>query len=177
MTRTGTCSNGVSPGTATGRVAAGSRGLPGMLVVLACVALSSGVTAQNEPFRKTFPYAIDKSETLDATVGPVKISSVSITNLGRGYGRGGFGLGREGRPSELSTTLRITFQVDNPIEEEWDVTFQVEFLDKAGTVIDRVTEDENYEDEQDELEIEHPLLEYVLPLITEVRVTLQGRRA
>jgi len=67
--------------------------------------------------------------------------------------------------------------VSNPTKEEWDVTFTVELMDKAGKVIDRTAKKENYEDESAVLTIEHPLLEYVLPMITEVRVTLQGKKS
>lgn len=140
---------------------------------------AAGAAAQNDaggqPFARTFPFAVDKPETLAATIGPVKVTTFRITNLGRGYGRGGL-LRRPDPPSELSTTLRLEFQVDNPADEEWRVTFTVEFLDKGGTVIDRVSQREDYEEEQENFRIEHPLLEYVLPLTANVRVTIEGRR-
>lgn len=151
-------------------------------VVGACVAAMllvmtpAALYAQNR-FEKTFAYAVDKTEMLTAVVGPVKIGTVKVTNMGRGYGRGGFGIRSANPPSELATTLRFAFEVDNPKDEEWDVTFTVELLDKAGKVIDRATKRENYEDEAKALNLDHAILEYVLPMVTEVRITLEGRRS
>jgi hypothetical protein len=119
----------------------------------------------------------DKGVPLEATVGPVKVTGLKIADLGRGYSRGGISLRSASPPSELSTTLRFTFDVDNPADEEWDVTFTVELVDKAGKVIDRASKKENYEDEAKALNIEHSIIEYALPLVSEVRITLQGRRS
>jgi hypothetical protein len=135
------------------------------------------LTAQGNRYEKQVPFQLDTGASLDGAVGPVKITTLKITNLGRGYGRGGFSLRSASPPSELSTTLRFAFDVNNPEDEEWDVTFTVELLDKSGTVIDRTSKRENYEDEGDVLNIEHSIIEYVLPMISEVRVTLQGRRS
>ena len=149
-------------------------------VALAAVAALLALTpsfAQGDKFEKNVPFQIDKGVPLEAAVGPVKITGLKITNLGRGYGRGGISFRSASPPSELSTTLRFAFDVDNPADEEWDVTFTVELLDKGGKVIDRATKTENYEDEAKALNIEHSLIEYVLPLIADVRVTLQGRRS
>ncbi len=146
------------------------------MVAMLLVMAPAAIHAQNR-FDKTFAYQVDRAETLTAVVGPVKIGTVRITNLGRGYGRGGFGLRSANPPSELSTTLRFAFDVDNPADEEWDVTFTVELLDKAGKTIDRATKRENYEDEAKALNLEHSILEYVLPLVSDVRVTLEGRRS
>jgi hypothetical protein len=144
---------------------------------LMIAATAGELNAQDNRFEKALPFKVDSTETLAATVGPVKIASLKVTNLGRGYSRGGFSLRSANPPSELSTTLRFAFEVDNPADEEWDVTFTVELLDKAGKVIDRATKTENYEGEAKALNIEHAIIEYVLPLIGDVRVTLQGRRS
>jgi hypothetical protein len=142
------------------------------------IAASAGeLDAQDNRFEKAVPFKVDSTETLSATVGPVKIASLKVTNLGRGYSRGGFSLRSANPPSELSTTLRFAFEVDNPVDEEWDVSFTVELLDKAGKVIDRATKTENYEEEAKVLNIEHAIIEYALPLIGDMRVTLQGRRS
>jgi hypothetical protein len=134
-------------------------------------------TAQGNRFEKDVPFVVDTSVALDAVVGPVKVTTLKVTNLGRGYGRGGFGLRTANPPSELSTTLRFAFDVDNPTDDEWDVTFTVELLDKSGQVIDRGSKKENYEDEAKVLNLEHSIIEYVLPLVSQVRVTLEGRRS
>ena len=78
--------------------------------------------------------------------------------------------------SELSTTLRFAFEVNNPTREEWQVEFTIELMDKSGKVIDRLTKKEDYDNEQKVLNVEHPLLEYVMPMVSDVRITLQGRK-
>lgn len=153
------------------------RSIAGALAAALLLALMPGSMHAQNRFEKTFAYQVDKTETLTATVGPVKIGTVKVTNMGRGYGRGGFGLRTANPPSELSTTLRFAFDVDNPVDEEWDITFTVELLDKSGKVIDRATKKENYEDEAKALNLDHSIIEYVLPLVSEVKITLEGRRS
>ena len=41
--------------------------------------------------------------------------------------------------SETSTTIRGHFLAENPTADDWQVTFTLEFLDKSGKIIDRVT--------------------------------------
>lgn len=142
--------------------------------VMTAVALTIPVGAQSNRAEKQVAFKIDGGHTLDVTAGPVKISTVKITNLGRGYGRGGFP--RPGASaSELSTTVRLAFDVNNPKNEDWDVTFTVEFLDKAGKVIDRAAKNENYEGQSETFNFDHSLLEYVLPAISDVRLTFQAK--
>jgi hypothetical protein len=122
---------------------------------------------------RTVPFHLDQPTRLEARVGPVMIDNLTITNLGRGFGRGG--IGPKGmQPSEGSTTLRLAFDVNNP-GEDWVVTFTIEFLDKAGKVIDRVTKKQGWEEEAEIYKIDHPILEYVLPLISDVKISLSGR--
>jgi hypothetical protein len=147
-----------------------------LAVALAAV-LTAVVAAQSDRSEQKVPFEFDKVATLTTTAGPVKVTSLRIANLGRGYSRGGLSLRSTNPPSELSTTLRMTFDVQNPLEQEWEVTFTVEFMDKDGKVVDRATKKEDYEDETAALQMEHPLLEYVLPFISEVRVTVHGRRS
>ena len=47
----------------------------------------------------------------------------------------------------------------------------------VGKVVDRVSKKENYENESGVLTIEHPLLEYVLPMISTMRVSVVGRKS
>jgi len=147
------------------------------LALAIAAVLSAPMAAQSDRTEQTLPFEVDKAATLTTTAGPVKVTSLRIANLGRGYSRGGLSLRSTNPPSELSTTLRMTFDVQNPLEQEWEVTFTVEFMDKDGKVIDRATKKEDYEDETAALQMEHPLLEYVLPFISEVRVTVHGRRS
>lgn len=129
-----------------------------------------------ERFDVKQPFAIDKPMLVDGKAGPVRVTTLKISNLGRGYKPGGVSLRNIVQPSELSTTLRFDMDVNNPTKEEWLVTFTIELLDKSGKVIDRVTKKENYDNEMDRMIIEHPLLEYVMPMVSDVRVTLLGTK-
>ena len=140
------------------------------------IVLSLPGAAQGDRSEKRIPFQVDQGQPVAVTIGPVRIGTVTITNLGRGYGRGGLNLRSPGAGSELSTMLRIEMDASNPRDEEWEVTATVEFLDREGKVIDRVVKKDSYEGEDGALRIEHPLLEYVLPMIGDVRLTLQGRR-
>jgi hypothetical protein len=93
--------------------------------------------------------------------------------MGRGFGRGGFGP-KGLQPSEGSTTLRLAFDMNNP-DEDWELTFTLEFLDKAGKVIDRVTKKKGLKEEAQIWNFDHPILEYVLPFVTEVKISVSGR--
>jgi hypothetical protein len=137
------------------------------------LALAGSAAAQTNRFEKTISYKIDESTKLDAKVGPVMIDNVKVTNMGRGFGRGGFGP-KGMQPSEGSTTLRLAFDVNNP-GEEWELTFTVEFLDKAGKVIDRATKKGSWKEEAKIWNFDHPILEYVLPFITDVKLSVSGR--
>jgi hypothetical protein len=140
--------------------------------LLVGVAASVMVSAQGARWEKAVPFRMDQSVTLDAAIGPVKIATLKVMNLGRGYGRGG--LVPAGPASEASTTLRFAFDGNNP-GEEWEVTFTLELLDKDGKIIDRVTKKESWEEEAKVFNLNHPILEYVVPAIAQVRITMQGR--
>lgn len=136
------------------------------------------VQAQESSLRaeRTVEYRLSKAADLGAKVGPVRIASVEFSNLGRGYGKGGIG-GRM-RPSsgsEVSTTIRAHFLAENPSSDEWEVAFTLEFLDKSGKVIERVTKKASWEGEAKPFDFDHEMLEYVLPLIADVRIKMEGR--
>lgn len=143
------------------------------LVALALLAVPTVVPAQTNRFEKTIPYRLDESVGLEAKVGPVMIDNVKLTNLGRGFGRGGFGP-KGMQPSEGSTTLRLAFDVNNP-GDDWEVTFVVEFVDKNGKVIDRATKKKNWEEQAEIWNFDHPILEYVLPMVADVKISMSGR--
>ena len=144
--------------------------------LVALVMLCMPLAAQSDRSEQSVPLEFTKPHTLTTVAGPVKIKSLAMTNMGKGYAKTVLGVRTANPPSDLTTTVRMVFDVENPAKEEWDVTFTVEFMDKAGKVVDRTEKKENYEDETAKLTIEHPLLEYVLPMISEVRVTVQGRK-
>jgi hypothetical protein len=143
------------------------------LAALALFVVPAIAPAQTNRVEKTLPYRLDQSQKLDAKVGPVMIDNVKITNMGRGFGRGGFGP-KGMQPSEGSTTLRLAFDVNNP-GDDWEITFVVEFLDKSGKVIDRATKKENWEEQAEIWNFDHPILEYVLPMVADVRISMSGR--
>jgi hypothetical protein len=143
---------------------------PALVFVLA---LAGTAAAQTNRFDKTFHFQIDDSTKLDAKVGPVMIDNVKVTNMGRGFGRGGFGP-KGMQPSEGSTTLRFAFDVNNP-DEDWELTFTLELLDKAGKVIDRASKKGSWKEEAKVWNFDHPILEYVLPMIAEVKISMSGR--
>jgi hypothetical protein len=143
------------------------------LVALALLVVPALAPAQTNRSEKTIPYRIDQSNKLDVKVGPVMIDNVKLTNMGRGFGRGGFGP-RGLQPSEGSTTLRFAFDVNNP-SEDWEITFTLEFMDKAGKVIDRVTKKGSWKEEAEIWNFDHPILEYVLPMVADVKISMSGR--
>lgn len=151
----------------------------GLMICAALLALSAlGATAQERTarFQRTVDFAAPKTVTLDAAVGAVKVATIEFTDLGRGYAGGGFASRmRAGSASEVSTALRAKLTVDNPTRDEWELTLTLEFLDKDGKVIEKLTKKNDYDNETATWNIEQPLLEYVLPLIAEVRITIQGR--
>lgn len=153
---------------------------------LALFALSAGALAapvlaaegESLRFEKTVPYEVGKRLDLGAVVGPVRVNSVRFENLGRGGGGGGSIVGRlrgGGSSSDTETTLRASFDSENPREEEWVVTYTIELLDKKGKLIDRGARNEGFEGEADTVKLDHPILEYVVPMIERVRVKLEAR--
>lgn len=117
-------------------------------------------------------YAAGKPIALTAKVGPVSVQSVEFSDRGRATS----GLpGIRTTPSETSTMLRARFVVENPSADEWEVTFTVEYRDKNGKVIDRAVKKSSWEGEAKPYDFDHPILAYVVPLIAEVRITLEGR--
>jgi hypothetical protein len=150
----------------------------GLLAAGAVVALTTAMAAQDSSLRaeRTVDYKTTKAFDLSAKVGPVRIQSAEFSNLGRNYGRGGIGgRMRGGSESEVSTTLRTHFLAENPSSDEWEVTFTIEYLDKAGKVIERVTKKSSWEGEAKPYDFDHEILEYVVPMIAQVRIKMEGR--
>jgi hypothetical protein len=146
-------------------------------VVLAALALfAMPLAAQSDRSDQSVPFDFTKPHPLTTVAGPVKVKSLTMTNLGKGYARTVLGVRTTAAPSELTTTVRLVFDVENPVKEDWEVTFTVEFMDKAGKVVDRTSKKENYDDETAKMTFEQPLLEYVVPMISDVRVTVIGRK-
>jgi hypothetical protein len=143
------------------------------LVAMALFVAPAVAPAQGNRVETTIPYRLDQSTKLELKVGPVMIDNVKITNLGRGFGRGGFGP-KGFQPSEGSTMLRFAFDVNNP-GEEWELTYTLELYDKAGKLIDRFTKKGSWEEKAEVWNFDHPILEYVLPMVSDVKLSITGR--
>jgi len=146
--------------------------LAGVLLLL-FQAASAAAQEGSLRFEKTVSWSTSKLIELNATVGPIKVAKVEFTDQGKGRG-GLIGRIRPGA-SELQTTLRAAFDVENPKVDEWVVTFTLEFLDQDGKLIDRAVEKKGFEGESKVHRTDHAILEYVVPLIDKVRVKLEAR--
>ena len=154
--------------------------LSSSLALLLAIVTTSAVAAavarhQDTSLRaeRTVSYATGKAIALNAKVGPVNIQSVEFSDRGRVTTSGLPGM--RTTPSETSTLLRAHFVVENPSADEWEVTFTVEFRDKNGKVIDRAVKKSSWEGQAKPYDFDHPILAYVVPLIAEVRIALEGR--
>jgi hypothetical protein len=143
------------------------------LVALTLFVLPAIVPAQADRAERTIPYRLDQSTKLDAKIGPVMIDNVKITNMGRGFSHTSFGP-KGMQPSEGSTTLRFAFDINNP-GDEWEITFTLELYDKAGKLIDRFNKKGSWEEKAEIWHIDHPILEYVLPMVSDVKIAMHGR--
>jgi hypothetical protein len=147
---------------------AGAGPAPGGGTVLA----QEGRTLHAE---RTLDFQTRKVFDLKAQVGQVKVASVEFTDMGRGYGQGGIAGRMRGSDSEASTTLRAHFLAENPTSEDWQVSFTIEFLDRNGKVIDRATKKQKWDGEAKPYDFDHQILEYVVPLIAQVKIKLEGK--
>ncbi|HEX6900329.1 MAG TPA: hypothetical protein VF789_11470 [Thermoanaerobaculia bacterium] len=125
-------------------------------------------------FEKTVAWSTGKLIDLNTTVGPVRIGKVEFSNQGKGGGSISDRF-RGGGASDTETTLVATFDGENPKEDEWVVTFTLEFLDAKGRLIDRATGKESWEGEAKTARVSHAILEYVVPMIDKVRIKLEAR--
>src|SRR5574339_709566 len=125
-----------------------SHPLRAYIVALGLVAAAAArdASAQDSTLKaeRVVPFVTGKTATLDAKVGPVLIQTVAFSDRGRGTGSGLPGIGRP-TPPETSTTIRAHFVAENPSADEWEVTFTLELLDKAGKLIDRVVKKGKWE--------------------------------
>lgn len=153
-----------------------------LAVALLAVASISGVQAQSQErslrFEKTVDYELGKLIDLNATVGPVRVSKVELSQpeggsvkdsiVGRFRGGGG-------GSSETQATIRAGFDTENPEEDEWVVTYTLDLLDSKGKLIDRVVKSEGLEGEAKVVNVNHAILKYVLPFVDKVKIRLEAR--
>lgn len=145
-------------------------------VWLLSMALAAAAAAQEGSlrFEKTVPWQTGRLIDLNAVVGPVRIGKVEFSDQGKGGGSIASRI-RAGGGSDTQTVLRATFDGENPKEDEWVVTFTLELLDARGKLIDRATGKEGFEGEAKNARVDHPILEYVVPMISKVRIKLEAR--
>ena len=153
-----------------------------LAVALMAVVSISGVQAQSQErslrFEKTVDYQLGKLIDLNATVGPVRVSKVELSQpeggsvkdsiVGRIRGGGG-------GSSETQATIRAGFDSENPEEDEWVVTYTLDLLDSRGKLIDRVVKSEGLEGEAKVVNVDHAILKYVLPFVDKVKIRLEAR--
>jgi hypothetical protein len=161
------------------RVAAHTRARALWLTAVGlCMAATVAWAAQDThslSAERSFDFRTGKVFDLAVQIGQVKIASVEFPNLGRGYGQGGFAPRVRGSDSEASTTIRAHVLAENPTTEKWEVSFILEFLDKNGKLIDRVTKKSKWDHEAKPYDLDHELLDYVVPMIAQVRIKLEGK--
>jgi hypothetical protein len=131
-------------------------------------------------FERTVSFERDRLIELGAKVGPVRVANVTI-GVGSGGGSGGGirerimgGMPGGGDPA-TRTTITASFDTENPSEEEWVVTYTLDFLDANGKLIDRATKKEGFEGEADVLRVDHSTLSYVVPFIAKVKIRLEAK--
>ena len=132
-------------------------------------------------FEKTVPFERGELISLGARVGPVRIANVELT-MGDGGGGAGGGIRERimgsmpgGGDPETRTTITAAFDTENPREEEWVVTYTLDFLDSKGKLIDRATKSKGFEGEASVYRVEHSTLTYVVPAIARVRIRLEAK--
>jgi len=128
-------------------------------------------------FEKTVDYQLGKLIPLNATVGPVRVAKVELSQpeggsmkdsiLGKVRGGGG--------SAETHATVRAAFDSENPDEEEWVVTYTLDLLDRKGKLIDRIAGSEGLEGEAKVVNVDGSTLRYVLPFIDKVKIRLEAR--
>ncbi|HVR98819.1 MAG TPA: hypothetical protein VMW27_19530 [Thermoanaerobaculia bacterium] len=147
-------------------------------LALLTAAVSSAAEEGSLRFQKTVPYKLGKLVELNAKVGPVRVDSIEFSQPKDGGGPAASIVGRirgGGGSSETQATIRAAFDTQNPNEDEWVVTYTLDFLDRDGKLIDRVTKSEGFEGEAKVYNLDHQILEYVLPMIHRVEIRLEAR--
>lgn len=148
--------------------------LTALLALAALPALAQDRTRLK--FEKTIPYQLDKKVRLDAQVGAAHIDTVELSQpVGGSVGesiasriRGG------GGTPDTQATVRASFEVEQPEDADWHVTFVLEFYDRQGKLIDRASKTKEFEGEATTYKLDHAILQYVVPFIHEVKVKLEA---
>jgi len=151
--------------------------ISGLFILLVWAALLAPAAAEEGRslrFEKTVSYKTGKLIDLNATVGPVRIAKVEFSQPSGSSGSIVDRI-RGGGSSETQSMIRASFDAENPEEDEWVVTFTLDFLDSRGRLIDRAAGKEGLEGESHVVKVDHQILTYVLPMIDRVEVKLEAR--
>jgi hypothetical protein len=159
------------------RTSRNARRTAGRVVGAALMLMSPLALRAQEPSlraERTVEYKPGQTATLGAKVGAVNVLTVEFSE--RTHVTGGLSTVITGpTQSETVMTVRAHIVAENPSDKEWQVSFTVEYLDKDGKLIDRASKKGSWEGESKALDLDHPLLSYVLPLIAEVRIKMEAK--
>jgi hypothetical protein len=123
---------------------------------------------------RTVDYKPGQAATVNAKVGSVNVLTVEFSE--RSHVTGGLStVITGGTYSETVLNVRAHIVAENPTDKEWEVNFTIEYLDKDGKLIDRVSKKGSWEGQSKALDIDHPLLSYVFPLIAQVRIKMEAK--
>ena len=150
-------------------------GLFALLVLTAALAPAGAEEPRSLRFERTVSYRTDKLIDLGATVGPVRVAKVEFSQASGSSSSIVDRIRSAGGPSETESILRATFDAENPVEDEWVVTFTLDFLDSQGKLIDRAVGHEGLEGEAKVVKVDHAILTYVLPMIDKVVIRMEAR--
>ena len=151
-----------------------------VLAIATLAILSAAASAQERSlrFEKTVDYQLGKLIPLNATVGPVRVAKVELSQPEGGSMKEsimGKVRGGGGASAETHATIRASFDSENPEEDEWVVTYTLDLLDSKGKLIDRIAGSEGLEGEAKVVNIDGSTLRYVLPFIDRVKIRLEAR--
>ena len=148
-----------------------------MALVAAALTAAHDAAAQESTLTavRTVDFRSARTMDLKTTVGPVLVATVEFTDVGNAATSGRAGRLKVGNDSQASTLLKARIHAENPSADEWAVTFVIEFLDKNGAVVDKITKRSTWEGEVKTYEFEHPMLAYAVQLIERVRISMEAK--
>lgn len=142
------------------------------IITVALIEVARAQTTRPLRSEKTIAFKMDQLQDLHLTAGPVTIRSVKFTS----NPHESVGARFRGRSAtETETTIRASFDAENPEKDEWNVTFVLEFMDSKGKLIDRVSRSSSWEGEAKIFNLDHAILTYAVPLIDQVKIALSAK--
>lgn len=141
---------------------------------LVLVPIGIVATQGTRPLRsdRTIPFKMDQLVDLQMIAGPVTVRSVKFASNPRESIAARF---RTRGATGTETTVRASFEGENPDKDEWNVEFVLEFLDAKGKVVDRVSRTGSWQGEAKIFNADHPILTYALPFIDRVKISVSAK--